>query len=233
MHLITGATGIVGTRLMLELLLKGESVRALRRASSNLSWPERIFEFLGHSELFESIEWVEGDVTDVESLIQAMNGVRFVYHTAAVVSFHRRDIDVMFKVNVEGTANVVNVAASSGVEKVCHISSTAAVGRSESGQLVTEETEWKDSPLNSAYAITKRNAEREVFRSQVEGLQTVVINPSVIVGPGDRKRSSAVIFSKVDEGLKFYPLGANAFVGVKDVARAAILLMESATTGDR
>ena len=234
-HLITGITGIVGSRIAFELLAKGEQVRGFCRESSDKEWVRRYFQFLNPKGdyWFDSIEWAHGDVTDILSLQEAMHGIESVFHCAAVVSFHPRDHKMLHKINVEGTANVCNAAIASKVKALCHISSTAAIGRSRPGEQITEDSEWRDSSLNSSYAISKRQAENEVWRAQEEGLNVVIVNPSVILGAGPFDKSSATIFARVQDGLKFYPTGSNAFVAVKDVAQCAIELTKRGHFGQR
>ena len=233
MNLVTGSTGLVGIRLMLDLLRKGEKVRALRREKSNVGMVRDIFSFHGKRDLFDQIEWLEGDILDIESLEAAMIGVERVFHCAAVVSFHKSDRDEILKVNIEGTANICNVALGHAVKKLCHISSTAAIGRTVSGERVVESKVWEESKLNSVYAASKHSAEQEVWRSLEEGLQAVVVNPSVIIGPGDVNRSSVRLFGAVNKGMKYHPTGVNGFVGVGDVSAACIRLMDSDINGER
>ncbi|MFM9985768.1 MAG: NAD-dependent epimerase/dehydratase family protein [Flavobacteriales bacterium] len=228
MNLITGATGLLGTHLILELLQNGQSVRALKRENSNTEIVRDILDFYapGHR-LFEKVEWVVGDVMDVESLLSAMEGIEFVYHTAAVVSYHRKDWDQMYRVNVHGTGNVVNAAYKSGIRKLCHVSSIAALGKVKPGQWINEAEEWKDSDLNTHYGISKHESEMEVWRGVQEGLNAIVVNPGFIIGPGDFDRSSPSVFSKLNEGLNYYPPGGTGFVCATDCAKAMRQLMQS------
>lgn len=229
MNFITGGSGLLGARLIFDLLQEGQDVRALLRKGSSTESVENIFRFLSEEgdELFSKIEWVEGDILNVPSLLEAMKGCKRVYHLAGFVSFHKKDIDLLMEINATGTANVVNAALENSVEKFCHISSTAALGRSRPGEELNEKSVWKNSPLNSSYSISKYSAEKEVWRGREEGLEVVIINPSVIAGPGDYKKSSTTVFNRVWKGLPFYPKGTNGFVGVKDVSNACITLMES------
>ncbi len=222
MNFITGATGLVGMRIVFDLLSDNQQVVALKRSTSNLELVRKVFAYYGNENLFEKITWREGDVTDVFSLEEAMQGCTQVYHTAALVSFHRKDKKAMYQTNVLGTANVVNVALELGMKKICYISSTAAIGRSASGQTVNEKNEWKESPLNTSYAESKYNAELEVWRGVEEGLDAIIVNPSVIIGPGTRDRSSAMLFGKK---IPFYPQGINGYVAVEDVSSICLKLM--------
>lgn len=233
MNLVTGSTGVVGIRLMFDLLRKGEKVKALRRADSDVELVKDVFAFLEASDLADQIEWIEGDILDIDSLERAMADVKHVYHCAAIVSFHKKDRDQIIKVNIEGTANVCNVALAMGVEKLCHLSSTAAIGRKISGESVDENNEWEESKLNTVYASSKHSAEQEVWRAREEGLDAVVVNPSVIIGLGDVTRSSSRLFGVMHKGLKYYPTGANGFIAVQDVSNACIRLMDSDIGGER
>jgi dihydroflavonol-4-reductase len=232
MILITGATGLVGSHLLLELLRNGKQVRALKRAGSSTSIVDKIFAHYNFPAPDKSI-WVEGDITDYFSLLDAMEGVEQVYHCAAMVSFSANDEETLTKVNVEGTANVVNAAMEKGVKKLCHVSSTAALGRANNEKIISEETFWKISDKNSAYAISKYAAEREVWRAAEEGLDTVIVNPCIIIGPGDLEKSSGRMIQSVRKGLKFYPGGANSFIDVRDVVKLMIALTESELKNER
>lgn len=232
MILVTGATGLVGSHLLVELVRQGKQVRALKRASSDTSNVDRIFAHYNLTVPDKSI-WVEGDVTDYFSLLDAMEGVEYVYHCAAMVSFAGSAEEQLMKVNAEGTANVVNAAMEKGVKKLCHVSSVAALGRADNDKIMTEETQWKISNKNSAYAISKFAAEREVWRGTEEGLDAVIVNPCIIIGPGDLEKSSGRMIQSIRKGLKFYPGGANSFIDVRDVAKLMIALMESEIKNER
>lgn len=232
MILITGATGLVGSHLLVELIRQGKKVRALKRAGSNTSNVDKIFTHYNVTAPDKSV-WVEGDVTDYFSLLDAMEGVEQVYHCAAMVSFAGSAEEQLMKINAEGTANVVNAAMEKGVKKLCHVSSTAALGRADNDKIISEDTVWKISDKNSAYAISKYAAEREVWRAAEEGLDVVIVNPCIIIGPGDLTKSSGRMIQSVRNGLKFYTGGANAFIDVRDVAKLMIALMESDIKNER
>ncbi|HSG68128.1 MAG TPA: NAD-dependent epimerase/dehydratase family protein [Bacteroidales bacterium] len=229
MILVTGSTGLAGSHLLQELTSRGERVRALRRKSSNTDFVTHVFNAYAADpqRQLELIEWVEGDVLDIFSLEDAMRGVKKVYHNAAVVSFSPADREIMDRVNVGGTANVVNAALGMGVEKLCHLSSIAALGRANQDGTTDETTAWVTSKHNSHYAISKYNGEREVWRGSVEGLNIVIILPSVILGLADIGNGSMQLFKTILKGLPFYTPGINGFVDVRDIARAQVFLMES------
>ena len=235
MILVTGGTGLVGSHLLLDLCRKGEKVRALHRKSSNIDYTKMIFHQYDENadKLLKSIEWFEGDILDIISLEDAMKGVDYVYHVAAMIGFVTKEKDLMKRINVEGTANVVNIAIDSNVKKLCYVSSIASLGRAEFDGLVDETTEWKESNDNSKYGISKYLAEREVWRGTEEGLAAVVVNPSIIIGLSNPYNGSTQLFSEVWHGLKFYTTGMNGFVDVKDLVKAMILLQESDMENER
>ncbi len=235
MIFVTGGTGLLGAYLLLELTQKNQEVRALKRSGSSIKITEDIFR-TNHPEpdlLLKRISWVDGDVTDIFSLEDAMDGVDYVYHCAAIVSFDPKDRDKMMQINIEGTANIVNICLQKGIRKLCHVSSVAALGRDESGGKITEKTLWKSSRQNSNYAISKYGGEREVWRGVEEGLKAVIVNPSIIIGMGDPKKGSSMLISTIDGFSKFYSNGVNGFVDVRDVAGSMITLMESTIENER
>jgi nucleoside-diphosphate-sugar epimerase len=220
MVLVTGGTGFLGSYIIRALVKKGYKVRAIRRSTSKLP-------FFIPASVLEQVEWVEGDVLDVLSLEEAMEDVDYVIHSAAIVSFVRSERKMMYKVNVEGTANVVNMALEKNIKKLVHVSSIAALGRTTDGSHVNEEKKWQDNKSNTHYAKSKYRGELEVWRGISEGLNAVIANPSTILGYGDWNNSSCAIFKKVHDEFRWYSTGINGFVDVEDTAKAIIQLMES------
>ena len=233
MIFVTGGTGLVGSHILLELSQKGEQFKALKRDSSSLSICENIFKHYNAEDLFEKINWVVGDVNDIPSLESGMQNCEQVLHCAAVVSFQPSDAELLKKVNIEGTANVMNVALSSGVKKVGFVSSIAALGRNSTEGIVDEECHFKATKLDSNYALSKYYAEQEVWRASQEGLNVVIVNPSVILGPGDWNKGSSQIFQKIHSGLKFYTPGSTGYVDVVDVANSLVALLFSDVKNER
>ncbi len=231
MILVTGGTGLVGAQILFDLVRKGEKVRALKRSTSQMDVISRIFKH--DQELLEKIEWIEGDVTDLYSVLEALEGVKEVYHAAAIISFRPSDFNEMMKINAEGTANMVNLSLEKGVDKFCHISSVAALGRVTQDISIDEKTVWKTSKSNSNYAISKYAAEREVWRGFEEGLKVVIVNPSIILGPGNLNSGSSKLFRQVWKGLNFYTEGVTGVVDVRDVSSCCISLMEKEIFGER
>lgn len=223
--LITGATGFAGSYLLRYLLLRGYgNIRAVRRKNSSLDLLETVA---------GKVEWVEGDITDPVFVEEAMRGIRWVFHCAAVVSFDPRREEEMMQANGEGAANIVNAAMYEGIDRLLHVSSIATLGRVRNGITLNEKDLWQRSRFNTQYAISKYLAEQEVWRGMVEGLNVAVVNPSVILGSGRWEEGTARIFKKALEGLRFYPEGATGFVDVRDVARFSVQLMESGIEGQR
>jgi dihydroflavonol-4-reductase len=220
MVLVTGGTGFLGSYIIKHLVEKGYRVRAIRREKA-------VLPFYIPKEIFEKVEWIQGDILDVLSLEEAMEGVDQIIHAAAVVSFLKADRKKMYQVNVEGTANVVNIALEKNVRRLVYISSVAALGRTAHGGSVNEDRKWEDNKVNTHYARSKYKAELEVWRGSGEGLNTIILNPGTILGYGDWYSSSCAIFRSVYNEFKWYSPGINGFVDVDDVARATVLFMES------
>lgn len=234
MILVTGGTGLVGAHLLLQLTANGERVRALYRSAESLAKTKNLFTHYKKQELFDTIEWVKGDIIDVPSLEDAFEGVAYVYHCAAFISFDPRDEEQLRKVNIEGTANMVNLALAYGIKKFCHISSIAALGDTkEDGETITEETEWNPEIKHGDYAIAKYGAEMEVWRAWQEGLSVVVVNPGLIFGYGFWEQGSGAVLRTVDKGQYFYTHGTCGIVAVEDVVNVMIRLMASDISGER
>jgi dihydroflavonol-4-reductase len=225
MILVTGGTGFLGAYIIKELVDRKFQVRAIRRR-------KYLPAFIA-SEILEKVDWVDGDVLDLVGLDEAMEGVDTIIHCAAKVSFNEQDRNQMFRINIEGTANVVNVAIEKSIRRFIHVSSVAALGRKTNGAIVTEEKKWEDDKVNTNYAISKYQAEMEVWRAMGEGLQAVIVNPSTVLGYGDWNSSSCAIFKTVYAEFPWYTSGVNGFVDVEDVARAIALLAEKNITGER
>lgn len=233
MILITGATGLVGAHLALRLVERGRPVRALYRHLASQEKTRHLFNLHGQAALFDRIQWIQGDLTDVPSLEHALQDVEQVYHCAALVSFNPSDEELLRKINIEGTANLVNIALDYGVSKFCHISSIAALGDLAGHEtIITEETPWNPEKPHSDYAISKYGGEMEVWRAYQEGLPAVIVNPGIVIGPGFETASGQIVPS-LKNGLAFYTEGKCGFVWVEDVVRALMQAMESDRVGER
>ena len=235
MILVTGGTGLVGAHLLYRLSLDNDCVKAIRRKNSDLEAVKNVFSYYlnDFESVFQKIEWVEADITDVYSLEKAFENVTRVYHSAALVSFNPKDYLEMRKTNIEGTSNIVNLCIDKKVEKLCFVSSIATIEKSVNNKVIDEECEWNPEVNNYGYAITKYGAEMEVWRASQEGVDVIVVNPGVILGSGFWKNGSGELFSKIDNGLKFYSEGITGFVAVRDVVKAMVRLMGSDVKNER
>ncbi|HRO83962.1 MAG TPA: NAD-dependent epimerase/dehydratase family protein [Niabella sp.] len=205
---------------------EGHAVRAIKRPTGKLP-------YFVDSKVLEKVEWVEGDVLDVNALADAMQGIDTIIHAAAVVSFGKADREKMYQINIEGTANVVNVALENGVRRLVYISSVAALGRKKNSTIVDEATKWEDSKSNTHYSITKYRAELEVWRGFAEGLEGVILNPATILGYGNWNDGSCALFKNSWKEFSWFTHGINGFADVEDVAKAAVALMKTDITEQR
>ncbi|MFT5511614.1 MAG: dihydroflavonol-4-reductase [Bacteroidia bacterium] len=230
MVFVTGGTGLVGSHIICQLLSDGYKVRALCRSTSDKAWFYKTAKWLLSTEYTQAItklEWFEGDVTDVVSLIDGVAGCTQVYHAAAVVSFAKSNEEILRNININGTANVVNACLGTSPHiDLCFISSTASIGGVEK-KLLDETAGYNNDQANSYYSVTKYLAELEVIRGREEGLNASIINPSIVLGYGNWNQGSAKIIKNGKVGFPFYTDGSNAFVDARDVAKASTLLMEN------
>jgi dihydroflavonol-4-reductase len=233
--LVTGATGLIGSHLTAHLLLQGKNIVALKRDSSNTNNIKETLSFYTkeHNELFSKINFVDGDITDIYSVLDALTNVEQVYHCAGLVSFDEKKMKELLLVNAEGTANVVNACLEKNIEHLCHVSSVATMPNHDKKALVDESVFWKSSPENGAYSISKYNGEREVWRGIEEGLNAVIVNPSVVLGAGCWGQSSSRIIDECYKGTKFYTNGVTGFVDVRDVVQCMIALSDKRISGKR
>jgi dihydroflavonol-4-reductase len=232
MILVTGATGLVGSHLLINLLLENKEVKALYRNKLNIEKVKNVFKYKNRLELFDNIIWIEGDITDIPSLNIAFENITHVYHCAALISFDPKDEEILRKTNIEGTANIVNCCIDFKVKKLCHVSSTAALGDTkENESIITEETEWNPEKFHGDYAISKYGAEMEVWRGFQEGLEVVIVNPGIIFGFGFPNQGSSILINKVKNGLLFYTKGKTGIVAIEDVVNCMTQLMKSSING--
>jgi dihydroflavonol-4-reductase len=238
MILVTGGTGLVGAHLLLYLVQNNELVRAIYRNSTSIEKTKSLFLLHKKESFFEKIEWVKADITVVPSLELAFEKIDYVYHCAALISFDPNEEEKLRKTNIEGTANIVNFCIEYGIKKLCYVSSIAALGDlKEHETLITEETEWDPELYHSDYAISKYGAEMEIWRGQQEGLNVLIVNPGIIIGPFSKLRDwnqgSGVLFEKVNNGFPFYTSGISGFITVEDVILIMVNLMKSKLSNDR
>ncbi|MCL6524370.1 MAG: NAD-dependent epimerase/dehydratase family protein [Thermoflavifilum sp.] len=221
--LVTGATGLLGSHLIRHLVAQGLSVKAIYRAQIP-DFPE---------EIQDKVEWVKADLLDLAAMREALQDVHQVYHCAGKVSFSRKARRELMQVNVDGTRQLVDLCLDMQVKRLVHVSSVAALGRGEGEQHITEQSLPEDRKFHSAYALSKYLGEMEVWRGMAEGLQVVVVYPTIILGPGHWHTGSPALFQKIYAGFPFYSTGVNGFVDVRDVAKAMHLLMCANINGER
>lgn len=226
MILVTGGTGLTGSHLLFELTKQGQTIRAIKRTTSSVDFVRKVFSIYtpNPDELLRFIEWVDVDLLDFSALAEATLGVEIVYHAGAMVSFNPKDAKSISETNVRGTANIVDACIQSGVKTLCHVSSIASLGEANEHKLVDESCIWSKTKGKSDYAKSKFFGEMEVWRGAEQGLRVIIVNPSVILGPGRWDSGSGQIFKRVSKGMPFYTHGVTGYVDVRDVAKAMILL---------
>ncbi|MFH2141663.1 MAG: NAD-dependent epimerase/dehydratase family protein [Bacteroidota bacterium] len=229
MILVTGGTGFLGSHLLYHLLIKGEKIRAIYRKDSNFDLIKKIFIYYSdiNLDLFNNIEWIESDILNYSDIEDAMENVEIIYHTAAMVSYNPYDRYKMFDNNVSGTKNIVNAALTKNIKKLCYVSSIAALGETNTESLISENTTWKEEYGNSGYSYSKYYAEIEAWRGIEEGLNTIIVNPSVILGYGNWNNGSCALFKTIKNGFNYYTLGSSGFIDVEDVCKIMIRLTNS------
>jgi len=216
---ITGATGLLGAHLIKELIKQDKKIKALYRTEIPFT--------------NGNIEWISGDIFDTVLLEEILNDVDEVYHCAGKVSFNPKDKKQLFKTNIEGTANVVNACLNNGIEKLLHVSSVSALGRIRKSTIINETMQWSEETSNSVYGESKYLAEIEVWRGVAEGLNAVIVNPTIILGAGNWNKGSSEIFKSVFNEFPYYSDGVTGFVDVQDVVAAMIALMNSSISAER
>lgn len=228
MILVTGGTGLVGAHLLLRLTEENRKVRAIYRQENNISKTENFFKLKNKEMLFSKIQWIEADLNDIPALENAFVDISEVYHCAAMVTFTSSENEKMQKVNIEGTANMVNLSLAFDVEKFCHISSIATLDETIIGtNLIDETSNWNINGFHSDYAISKFGGETEVWRASQEGLNVVIVNPGVIFGIGFPDQGSGEIITKIKAGFPFYTDGKTGIVSADDVVSCMIGLMNN------
>ena len=223
--LVTGATGFVGAYVVRDLILAGYRVKAMRR--------KKLLPFFVDSEILRRAEWIEGDIMDIPAIDEALQGTDAIVHAAAMVSFKHSEAEEMFRINIEGTANMVNLAIEHGIKKFIHVSSVSAIGREKNDILVNESGKWSGKFRQTRYGVSKQRAEMEVWRGIAEGLNAVIINPATILGYGDWNQSSSAIFKSIYRGFPWYTTHVNGFVGIEDVSRVIVELLSADVTAER
>lgn len=235
MILVTGGTGLVGSHLLCRLVKNNLKIRALYRSDAKIEVAKSVFSLYADmpEHAFETIEWFKADINTLPQLHEAFKGVTHVYHCAAMVSFDENSYKTMRKVNIEGTANIVNLSIAHRIKKLCYVSSIATLGESHGDNYITEATHWNADVTNNSYAITKYGAEMEVWRGTQEGLPMVMVNPGVILGAGFWNDGTGRLFPLVENGFKYFTQGIVGFVAVEDVVEAMVQLMNHSITNKR
>ena len=232
---VTGGTGLLGSHLLFSLAEKKERIRATYRQQKKLSLVRKVFSYYSDNPdlLLNEIEWVESDLSDYDNLKSLVTGCKQVYHCAATVSYESSARDALIRSNSELTSRIVRACLETGVEKLCHVSSVATVETSENQGLIDESENWIDSVYHNAYAISKHLSEMEVWNGVKKGLNVVIVNPSIILGPGFWDSGSSLFFSRIARGMLFYTGGVKGYVDVRDVVKSMITLMNSPVKGER
>ncbi len=221
---ITGATGLVGSFLVRKLLEEKLPFVALKRPNADT----RIVADIDHQ-----IEWREADILNEVTLEESLAGCETVIHAAALVSFNPRDRSRLFETNTSGTKKVVNTCLNLGVKRLIYISSVSALGRSKKSIIINESSQWTNSSLNTHYGESKYLAELEVWRAKEEGMEVAIINPSVVLAPGDWDKSSAKIFKYVWKEKPFYTSGTFNYIDVRDLVEIIIQVNRGILNGER
>ena len=222
--LVTGGTGFIGANLVAGLNERGIIARVLRRETSSLEALEGL-----------TYETVVGDILDpIDVLVEAMADCQWLFHVAAVSDYWRRGTNWIYKVNVAGTKNVLAAAQLAGINRFIFTSSLAAMGIPGDGQLLDETCNFNLSPEQWPYSYSKYLAEVEVRRAVEGGLEAVIVNPAVVLGPRDVNLISGSIIVEAARGLGFfYPPGGVNYVAIEDVVAGHIAAAERGATGER
>ena len=221
--LVTGATGFVGANVALALVSRGDTVRVLKRSTSRL-------DALADA----PVEYVTGDLLDPDSLKQAMVGCDVVFHVAALSQYWRTGKETVYRVNVDGTRNVMEAALAAGVSRVVYTSSIASLGVPPPGQMLDETTPYPDDQTWFVYGHSKHLAEQEVQRAVERGLPAVIVNPGIVIGPRDINFvSGSIIRASVKGQLRVVPPGGSNIVHVADVVAGQLAAAERGRVGER
>jgi nucleoside-diphosphate-sugar epimerase len=233
-NLVTGATGLLGSHVLIELTKRNMPVRATYRHEQKVAFVKKLFHFYFQDKAasrWELIDWIKVDLLDIDDLKSIVSGSTHIYHCAALVSFFKADFEACIQQNRYVTANLVDLSIQYGIQHFCHVSSTAAIGGKEA--LINEKSKWQEGGQHSGYGISKLMAEKEVWRGIEEGLQAVIVNPCVILGPAAPGSPSLQMLDTAKKGLKFYTSGSNAVVDARDVAWSMVELVQQKVNAER
>ncbi|TLU84864.1 MAG: SDR family oxidoreductase [Chlorobium sp.] len=223
--LVTGATGFIGSSLVKKLAETDDKIFILVRKSSDLT---------SLTDILHKVHLVYGDITDRSSLDSAMQGIDFVYHSAGLTYMGDKKNALLYKINVDGTRNILQASAIAGVKRVVHVSSITAVGIAFNKKPVDESVIWNFDTISLEYARTKHLSEMEVAEAVKKGLDCVIVNPAFVFGAGDINFNAGRIIKDIyNKRLPFYPLGGICVVDVEIVSEAIISAMKKGKTGER
>jgi len=221
--LVTGATGFVGSQLAAALVQRGDQVRVLRRQKSSLIALEGL-----------EVEHFYGDITERAAVEDAVRGCDVVFHVAALSSYWRARRDEIYRVNVEGTRTVMAACLSARVLRVVHTSSVAAIGVRPDGRAADETQPFDRREERFAYAHSKYLAEGEVKAAVDHGLSAVIVNPAIVIGPGDHNLiSGSMIVELAKRPLPAAPPGGTSVVDVAAVVQGHLAAAERGRDGER
>ncbi|NDV65700.1 NAD-dependent epimerase/dehydratase family protein [Bacteroides sp. 224] len=235
MVFVTGGSGLVGGHLLIQLVKQNEQIRALKRANSQFKELRIICEYyqMEFDKVMAQIEWIEGDLLNPESLNNTLAGIHTVYHCAAIVSFGESSPNTLLQTNITGTQNLLEASLKNSISCFAFVSSIGALGQSQNGETVTEETPWNLHNTSSVYSNSKYAAEQEVWKASGMGLPVVIVNPGIILGAGDASKGSLLLYSKFKNGIPFYTPQRTGYVDVRDVCRALIMLVHQKVYNQR
>jgi nucleoside-diphosphate-sugar epimerase len=232
MNFVTGATGLIGSHLILRLSEENMPVTALFRNENGKEDVLNLFRFYGKENLFQQVQWVRGDVEDADDMYELTEGMHTVFHCAAIVSYHKKEASRMLEVNINGTKNIVNACIENDVKHFIHVSSISALGDSK-GEIIDEETPRNFNDYHSNYSKGKYLSEQEVWRGIQEGLNATIVNPGVVFGPNNCTRSSGTMIARIEKGLPALPAGGSGIVSVLDVVEVMIRAAKQEPTNER
>ena len=225
MVLVTGGTGFIGSHVVRELILRNMRVRVLLRKKAVTKNIQGL-----------PIEVAYGDLLHLDSLRSALRGVKHVFHVAALFSFWPARKDFIFKVNVDGTRNLMEAAMQEGVNRVIYTSTVAAIGATrDPSSPVKEEWEFNLGFTKDPYVLSKKAAEEVVMEYVRKGLDVVIVNPSGAIGPGDIRPTPTgrLLLSFLNGELPGYIHGGGNLADVRDIARGHLLAFERGRPGQR
>ena len=222
--LVTGATGFVGAAIAKTLLASGWQVRVLARAGSDRANLRQL-----------AAEVVEGDLNDLRSLEQALEGCTALFHAAADYRLGARDPKPLYLTNVEGTRNILNAARTAGVQRTVYTSSVATIGIPPDGAPGEERSPVALSDMIGHYKRSKYLAEEVARDAARMGMSVVIVNPSTPVGPGDIKPTPTgqLVLDAASGRMPAYVDTGLNIVHVDDVAAGHLLAFERGKTGER